>query len=95
MNEWVNNLPLRSLGMLIYKIMSFSRKEEKKKVWTDRQFIAQSGVTPHESKVIYTVVSNLQNVAMNQKKKNECTKRGHKMHILLIRQKGPLNYILL
>lgn len=91
----MDNLPLRSLGMLIYKIMSFSRKEEKKKVWTDRQFTAQSGVTPHESKVIYTVVSNLQNVAMNQKKKNECTKRGHKMHILLIKQRALKLYFTL
>lgn len=78
--------------------MSFSRKKGKKKVWTGRQFTAlgdtTSGITPHESKVIYTVVSNLQNVAMNQKGK-KCTQRGHKMPILLIKQKKPLNYILL
>lgn len=59
--------------MFISKIMSFSRREGKKKVWTGRQFIALRGtirrVTPHKSKVIYTVISTLQNRAMNQRKK--------------------------
>lgn len=61
MNEWTNELPLRSLGMSMYMIISFSNKGGKKKVWAGRQFIAlrdttSSGIPLHKSKVIYTVV---------------------------------------
>lgn len=34
-NEWMNELPLGSLGILIYMIISFSDKRVKKKVYTD------------------------------------------------------------
>ena len=60
MNEWTNELPLGNLRMLIYMIIPFSNKG-KKKVRADRQFIAlrnitRSGITPHKSKVIYSVI---------------------------------------
>ena len=57
-------------------IISFPNKG-KKKVSEDRQamygseILQASGITPHKSKIIDTVISALQDLAMSQKKKQK------------------------